>query len=349
MPDWLHITGVIVLFLLGLRLSFFFSGSETGFYRLSLPRLGIDAQAGDRVARRMLWFAQRPSYFVATTLVGNNIANYLITVAITEGALLTLGRGSEAIEIASTLLFAPVIYLFGELLPKSVYYRAPLDRMRREIDWFYGAYLLSLPATTPLVLMTRAVERLAGPAKRAPELLPGRGRFLQMVSHGHREGLLTRAQSLMATGVLRIATERAIDSMTPSQRVLGLSQQAEPADVAFHARKYGTPVVVLHDDTPAAARDATHWTSYLRISDLLTGAGGTPATRHPLPRIPATATKLEALRLLHEHSAAYGALIDPQGLVLGTISQRGLIEQLFRPPPGAGSRSGDGLPADRST
>jgi hypothetical protein len=55
------------------------------------------------------------------------------------------------------------------------------------------------------------------------------------------------------------------------------------------------------------------------------------------------------LRLLHEHSAAYGALIDPQGLVLGTISQRGLIEQLFRPPPGAGSRSGDGLPADRST
>ena len=82
MQDWLAIIGAFALFLLGLRLSAFFSGAETGFYRVSFLRLSIDAHAGDRIAKRILWFAQHPSYFVATTLIGNNIANYLTTSAI---------------------------------------------------------------------------------------------------------------------------------------------------------------------------------------------------------------------------------------------------------------------------
>ena len=74
--------GAAGLFFLGLRLSAFFSGCETGFYRASFLRLTIDAQAGDRIAGRLLWFARNPGYFVATTLVGNNVANYLTTFAI---------------------------------------------------------------------------------------------------------------------------------------------------------------------------------------------------------------------------------------------------------------------------
>ena len=43
--------GATALFLIGLRLSAFFSGSETGFYRASFLRLSIEANAGDAVAR----------------------------------------------------------------------------------------------------------------------------------------------------------------------------------------------------------------------------------------------------------------------------------------------------------
>ena len=78
----LQFLAALLLFLLGLRLSAFYSGTETGFYRVSYLRLTIDAHAGDRVARRLMWFAHHPSYFVATTLVGNNIANYMTTLAI---------------------------------------------------------------------------------------------------------------------------------------------------------------------------------------------------------------------------------------------------------------------------
>jgi len=74
----------LALFLLaaGIFLSAFFSGSETGFYRVSRIRLVLDGLGGDRMARLILWMTNNPSLFVATTLIGNNLANYMTSLAI---------------------------------------------------------------------------------------------------------------------------------------------------------------------------------------------------------------------------------------------------------------------------
>lgn len=330
MPEWMEFPAALLLFAVGLRMSAFFSGMETGFYRLSLPRLGIDAQAGDREAAKLLWFAHRPSYFVATTLVGNNLANYLTTVAITLGTVLLFGPGSDRVEVAATLVVSPIIFLFGELLPKNVYYRAPLARMQRQIQWFYRFYILAFPASWPLVLLTRWVERLSPTRTRTQEMLPGRGRFMQMISHGHREGLLTQTQSAMAAGVLSTATQRAVDSMTPSHRVLGMSEAASREELRDFAKRFGTSVVALH---PAEDESGSQWRAYVRMGDLAVESESPEKVRRPMPVIPARSTKLEALATLHEHSSAFGAVVDDDGTVLGTLSQRGLLEQLFRSLP----------------
>lgn len=332
----MEIAGVLLLFAVGLRLSAFFSGSETGFYRLSLPRLGIDAQSGDQEAARILWFANRPAQFVATTLVGNNVANYLTTLAITNGTLLLFGHGSELAEVLATLAISPVIFLFGELLPKNVYYRAPLSRMRREIVWFRLFYWLAIPASTPLVFLTKMIERVLGTRTRSQEMLPGRGRFLQMISHGHREGLLTQAQSTMATGVLSIASQPAAESMTPSQRILGLSLQASREEIIEYARRYGAPHVALHATVEGASADSAatpQWKSYVSVSELRVRPEPVTELMREMPRISTGATKLEALSALHESAAVFGVVVAESGEVLGTVSQRGLIEQLFRPNP----------------
>lgn len=332
MPEWLQILAAAVLLLMGLRLSAFFSGAETGFYRLSLPRLGIDAQSGDRTAMELLWFANRPANFVATTLVGNNLANYLVTLGVTHTAVLAFGEGSEWAELLATLFISPVVFLFGELLPKNVYYRAPLARMRAQIRWFRAFYLAALPASMPLVLLTRLVERLAGQQNRAQELLPGRGRFLQMISYGHHEGLLSQAQSTLATGVLAIATQSVIESMTPAHRVLGLPESAGREDILAFARRYGTPVVALSALSDAGSSESPQWTSYVRVSELQVRNDSVAEIRRPMPQLRQTATKLEALAVMQDHAAAYAAVVDEAGRVLGVVGQRGLVEQLFRPP-----------------
>ena len=49
------ITVGIILLVIGIGLSAFFSGSETGFYRASRLRIVMDAMQGDKVSKRLLF------------------------------------------------------------------------------------------------------------------------------------------------------------------------------------------------------------------------------------------------------------------------------------------------------
>jgi CBS domain containing-hemolysin-like protein len=322
--DWLQLLLIVLLFAVGLRLSAFFSGSETGFYRLSLPRLMIDAQAGQKSARRLLWFAQHPAYFMATTLVGNNIANYLVTAAVSLAVVFVFSSGTEWLEIAATLLIAPVIFLLGELLPKSVYYRAPWAFLRREVKWFRVCFVLFLPATWPLVGLTRLLEKLRPGEEQPVDLLLGRNRLAQVMGHGHREGVLTETQTRLAAGLLQIAPQSVLTSLIPNDRVLGVDDRATREQVLDFARRFGVPTVTVR-----RAEGDQAWYAYVRVWELALQTKPLPALLHTLPPIERQASKLEALQVLRAAGEVQGIVVD-QGRVLGIVNQRGLAEQLFR-------------------
>ena len=153
-----------LLFLAGMQLSAFFSGSETGFYRVSQLQLHLQQQQGDPIARRLGRFLQTPERFVSTTLVGNNVANYLTALAI--GLFIAEASGfsgpSGGMELAATLLLAPVIFVFGELIPKSLYYRSPLSLLRSRSLVFLFFYYVFLPVSYPLTLIAGLISKFIG-------------------------------------------------------------------------------------------------------------------------------------------------------------------------------------------
>ncbi|MDA1018501.1 MAG: DUF21 domain-containing protein, partial [Planctomycetota bacterium] len=139
-PTLLTVLSAMAVFGVGLWLSAFFSGSETGFYRASPLRLNIDAHAGDPIAIQLQWFSRNPAHFVATTLVGNNVANYLTTLAIGMVAFAIFPGSGGSTEILVTIALSPVVFIFGELIPKNLYYRAPLTLLRRRTAMFVVFY-----------------------------------------------------------------------------------------------------------------------------------------------------------------------------------------------------------------
>ena len=323
MPGWIEFLSIVILFLLGVRLSAFFSGTETGYYRLSLPRLMIDARAGDRRAARLLWFAERPARFMATTLIGNNLANYLITCAVSWGVVFVATTPSDWVEIVITVAISPAIFLLGELLPKSVYYRAPLRFLRRDVKWMRLAAVFFLPASLPLVAVAKLVEMIR-PGPDSLETVLGRSRLAQIMSHGHREGVLSEIQTRLSANLLQIGPQPIHGSMTPADRVLGVDAESDRAAILDYARRYGISLVALH--TPGSPDD---WFAYVRVADLTLINRPVASLVRTLPRIPGTAHKIEAIHTLRETSAELGAVVDGDR-VLGIVSQRGLSEQLFR-------------------
>lgn len=311
------------LFALGLGLSFFFSGTETAFYRVSTVRLTIEANAGDRIAQRLLRLTLRPGQFVATTLVGNNVANYLVSLG--TGLATAIFVQSEGFaEVLSTWAVTPVVFVCGELLPKNICYLTPSWLLRRGAGLFRVFYWLFLPVALPLALISHLLEKIAGTATGASDFVFGRSRLTQVFSQGRQAGLLTDAQGRFLTGLLSTSAHAVAESMTPADRAFGLSLDAGRETVLDHARRYAlTDIVLGPRDQPGA------WTHYVQVAEL--ALSGRPIAAHlkPLPRFDARQAKLEVLLALRTAGDTLGA-VTRDGVVIGIVNERGLVESLFR-------------------
>ncbi|MBI1312791.1 DUF21 domain-containing protein [bacterium] len=331
--DFLVLAFAVALFIVGCRLSAFFSGSETGFYRVSFLRLSIDAHTGDTVAARLMWFVQHPEYFVATTLVGNNIANYVTTLAIGLGAGVLVDAQGAAVDVVTTLLFAPVIFLFGELMPKNLYFRAPTTLLRRNSRRFEICYRIFMPMSVPLVWMTRLIEKLSGMTRHRMDFVLGRHRLIHVLSKGHEHGLLTAEQGQLIHGLLHEATLTPTDLLIPAARVHGVEEGTDRDTMLEFAHKHGlTHLPVRRKDSLA------DWYGYLRVLDLKLSTQPVTSLVRTLVDLPDTSTRLEALLALREASRALAVLRSSDGAIVGLLTERSLIRHFMHPAGAASAR-----------
>lgn len=114
---------LILTILIFLVLSAFFSGSEIAF--LSASKLGVEIKRdkGSKRGAILASFYDKPKWFIATMLVGNNIAlvvfTYFMTKLLEPSIIGVFGEGISLLLI--TLLITIVVLIFGEFLPKTFF------------------------------------------------------------------------------------------------------------------------------------------------------------------------------------------------------------------------------------
>ena len=96
----------------------FFSGSEIGVISADRMKLRHQAAKGSAGARLALEMLKKPEWLLSTTLVGTNIAVVINTTMATALMLELFGPGSSWMAV---VLVAPLIWVFGEIVPKSIF------------------------------------------------------------------------------------------------------------------------------------------------------------------------------------------------------------------------------------
>ncbi len=330
------------LFAAGVYLSALFSGAETAFYRISTLRLGFHAAAGKRRSTRLLQFAQDPARFVATLLVGNNVANYVTTAAIgvAVGAVIAHGGGG-APEVIATWLISPVVFVCGELLPKRLCYLAPSHFLGRQSSFLLAIFVLAAPVAIPLAWLARLLEQGGESEARRVGGVLGRGRLIEVLDEGHRAGLLTDVQDRLTENVLHAAPGRARDRAVPLERAVTLPLHCSRTTLLAKVASLGVREVLLTAGADGA--EASRIAGYVKAADVAAGDRPPRVWLRPLPRVPEGATRLEALAELRREGDAVGLLVarsprqgadGPEGSdggarVLGVLHERGLLRELF--------------------
>jgi CBS domain containing-hemolysin-like protein len=311
---------------IGLGLSALFSGTETGFYRAARIRLVLDALGGDLVSRWLLWLTNHPTLFIATTLVGNNLANYLASLAIVMATHAMFSTESHVAELCAPLLLAPVLFVYGELLPKSLFLSAPNRLLRMAGPLFLFFLPLFLPISAVLWGLNWLVGRLVAESPEKVRLTVAGRELHRALDEGHETGIIHPSQRELARGIFAVAKDPVVRFATPLAQVAKARTDMSKEQVRLLARRLHVAAVPVEE-----ASDQRRLVGYVRVIDLGLDPSGQLGPLRPLAEIPAAATLLDSVMRLHAAQETMAQVVDASGNPIGILTADQLHTPLLTP------------------
>ncbi|MEM9367769.1 MAG: CNNM domain-containing protein [Planctomycetota bacterium] len=323
----------VALFLIGLAMSAFYSGNETGLYRVSRTRVVLDALSGSATGRALLWLLNRPPIFIATTLVGNNLANYLTSLAIVMwvGSQVTASVSgqpdvttAQTLELASTILMTPAVFVFGELMPKHLFYQAPYRLLSLGRVGLLLSTLLFAPVSAILGLLGRALSSITGQTAFRLPLSMGRNDLDQVLRVGQEAGLLTLGQREFSQQLFDVGNQPAISFGVRLDRLAIVTTTDDLETIRRRARRNNHPIILVREDADASG---SRIVGFYHYADLLAD----DCVPEPQPVVTALAEERHLgvlLRLYDEHSDV-AILTEGDGLPVGAVTRRQLVQSLL--------------------
>lgn len=319
----------ILLLLIGLFLSAFFSGSETGFYRASRVRMVIAGLDGDRISQYLIKLINNPTLFVATTLIGNNVANYVTSLAI---VLMTQQvTTSSAANMLAPILMSPLLFVYCELLPKNMFYRAPNLLLRRSAPLFLFFTCLFYPLAALLWGMGRMLERLLGQSPEKIRLTLARKELQQVLEDGLEAGILHPTQRLLGQNFFLVASKPVNEICTPISRVHAISIESTTAEALKFARQKRVA------DIPVFRGLRSELVGYIRTVELMVNNDfQSPADLvHEFSEVKAAELFGEIILQMQSSGETLVRVVGPTGKTVGLLSVDQLTGPLLNGPLGS--------------
>ena len=320
MPESSSLTMVVILVILVI-LSAYFSATETAFTSLNRIRLKSKADAGNRRAALALKLVDQYDNLLSTILVGNNIVNLsassLATIFFTEGLKLQNGA------VISTAVITIVVLIFGEVSPKS---------LAKEYPESFAMF--SAPIMRVLMIILTPVNILFGLLKRLLSLVfhkEGDGgiteeELVTMVDQAESEGGLDQHESKLIRSAIEFNDMEVDEILTPRVDIVAVEDTDSMDDIAQAFAESGySRLPVYHediDDIIGVIHEKDFYAArYRGITDVKSITG---------PMLYTTGnTKIsELLRILQREKAHMVIVVDEYGGTEGLVTLEDIVEEL---------------------
>ena len=320
MLDSASITMILILVVLVI-LSAYFSATETAFTSLNRIRLKSKADGGNRRAALALRLVDQYDNLLSTILVGNNIVNLsassLATVFFTEGLRLQNGA------VISTAVITVVVLVFGEVSPKSLAKEYP-----------EGFAMFSAPIMRVLMVVLTPVNILFGLLKKLLSKVFHKSddsgiteeELVTMVDQAESEGGLDQHESKLIRSAIEFNDMEVDEILTPRVDIVAVEDTDSMEDIAQAFAESGySRLPVYHEDIDdiigVIHEKDFHAARYRGIDDMKAFTG---------PMLYTTGnTKIsELLRILQREKAHMVVVVDEYGGTEGLVTLEDIVEEL---------------------
>lgn len=230
-------TGTLILMVLLVLFSAFFSSSEISYATANKLHIRSAAEAGDRRAKGVQWISDHFPKFLSTILVGNNLVNIAFSSVMT--LLLSTYYGSSG-ESAAPLVSTAVLLICGEIIPKIV----GTSQADRLVYFYVYPLRFFMLLFTPVVAVVNAIvgklSKLWTPEEPEPEVTDDE--LVTILETIEEEGVFTEQESELIKSAIEFSDVTAMDILVPRVDVTafnlddGLEKLLEDDDMLSYSR-----------------------------------------------------------------------------------------------------------------
>ncbi len=318
---FLRMNVTLIIILLCIIMSGYFSATETAFSSLNRIRIKNMADKGNKRAALVLKLSEDYDRLLSTILIGNNIVN--IACASLSTLLFVRLLGEDVGASVSTAVTTVIVLVFGEVSPKSIAKESP------EKFSMFSAPILNFMAVllTPLnflfkqwkKVLSRFFHSSASQGITEEELIT-------IVEEARQDGGIDEQEGDLLRNALEFNELKAADILTPRIDVVGVNVCAGAEEIASVFTETGySRLPVYQDSIDNIVGILYHKDFYNKIYG--TGKGIKDVIRPALfiTRHKKISQLLQELQASNHHIAV---VIDEFGGTVGIVTLEDILEEL---------------------
>lgn len=313
----------IVILVVLILMSAFFSASETALSSVNRIRLKNMAENGSRGAARTLNILKKYDKALTTILIGNNIVNIATSSIATILAIKLVGEqyGSIVATVATTL----VVLIFGEVMPKSL-----AKDYAESVCIFISAVISFLmiiftPFSALFILMKKGISLLC---HKKESVSVTEEELMAIIDEIEDEGVLEQQESNLVRSALRFDEITVDEIITPRVRIIAvdIADSAKEVHEKFFREEYSRmPVYEKNlDNIVGIINEKDFIKAYEQRRDELTVRELIQETIY----LPGTVKISEVMRQMQKKKCHMSVVLDQHGGTLGIVTLEDLLEEL---------------------
>lgn len=310
----------IMLMILLVFCSAYFSATETAFTSLNRIRMKNRADSGEKAAKRVLKLEARYDDLLTTILIGNNLVNIGLTAIATVFFVKIFGDHGPTV---ATAVITVVVLIFGEVTPKS---------LAKEHSGKFA--IKSAPAISLIKIILTPLNWLFAQWKKLISFISGDGdkqgvtgeELMTIVEEAEEEETIGKEESRLIKNAIGFGELDAWDVLTPRVEIKAIEvcDSIEDVDALFQATGFSRiPVYEDELDRITGVLNQKDFYNYIYGKD-----GKIINYIKPVVYVAGSMKLQDLLRKLQKEKCRMSVIVDEYGGTAGLVTAEDIVEEI---------------------
>ncbi len=325
-------TTILIIALVTLLFSFFFSGMEIAFLSANRFKIELKTKQGKRSARILSNFKKKTAEILITILIGNNLALVVFTMQmdkLTGGWIsvqLGLSPDNLAYTLIQSLIATLIILVFAEYIPKAIF-RSNSDRIvfpsAYILNFFYVLFYIPMQAVNQVSkLILRVLFRQHTGDKVIEITRQDLNHFIIDVIEGESE-TVPELDTEMLSNALAFKDTKARECMIPRTEIISASLETSIDELIDQFIETSLSKIIIYGESLDEIKGFVHSNSIFQKPDKV------DEILQPVLIVPETMPANMMLKEFTENKKSVAIVVDEYGGTEGMITMEDLVEEVF--------------------